>query len=150
MKRPALDEVRTWPLAKRQQVNVNARNKASPEAVALVALLQQAGLALGVEGPTLDHPVTLQMANTVHSDEGRAAAISAARRGVPAISGVDPILAGELGERYSKTDLGTATAGSIVAGLMREAGYTKGPDRPCEPGCVATTGATWIANEKET
>lgn len=145
---PSIDDVKTWSLTKRRQVYQNAKTKASPEAAALIAVIEAAGLPPRTNGLTADDPVTLTMVNIICSPRGRAAAVAAAERGVPAICGVDRMLARELGDRYSKDDLGTATAGSIVALVMREEGFLKGPEKPCEAGCISKTGATWLPKRK--
>ncbi len=111
----------------------------------MIAAIDQAGLPPRIDGLTNDDPVTIEMTNIIFSPRGREAAIAAAERGVPALSGVDPMLAAALGDRYADDDLGTATAGTIVAAVMREAGHRRTRDGPCEPGRVAKTGAMWLA-----
>ena len=94
-------------------------------------------------GLRLSDPVYLRIKEIVNSPEGREAALGATANGEPALAGVDVLLRKALGPQYTKNDLGTASAGDLVAKLMRELGYQESKTARCPPGCVARTGLTW-------
>jgi hypothetical protein len=94
-------------------------------------------------GRSEDHPLYIDMQEVIWSAEGKAAAISAANDGLPAMAGIDPLLQKKMGRRYGTDHQGTVNAGSIVAELMRYLGYEKHPDGQLAEGCVAQTAAMW-------
>ena len=84
------------------------------------------------------------MHEIVFSKEGRAAAVSATEEGLPALAGVDPLIARALTVDYGKHNMTTATAGEIVAHLMRHLGYREaGRSGKMPAGCVAQSGMLW-------
>jgi hypothetical protein len=94
---------------------------------------------------TLDSPIYAKMDEIVSSPEGQAAAVAAAEAGLPAMAGIDPMLSAALGADYGKHNMSTATAGDLVARLMRSLGYKKVPGKePRMPNCVAKTGQLWV------
>jgi hypothetical protein len=52
-------------------------------------------------------------------------------------------LQAELGDLYGKHDLGTASAGAVVAEVMRHLGYREAGQGTCPPNCTARTGMKW-------
>ena len=94
---------------------------------------------------TLDDPITLKMKEIIHSPEGQAAAVAAAKDGLPAMAGIDPMLSTALGDDYGKHNLATATAGDFIANLMRSLGYKEGGTRKLPSHCVAKTAMLWIS-----
>ena len=61
----------------------------------------------------LDDPVAIRMHEIINSPEGRAACLKASQNGLPAISGVDPMLNQALGVEYRKGNMATQTAGDL-------------------------------------
>jgi len=102
------------------------------------------------EGLTLDSPTYQTIKRIVWSPEGQQAALEAVKCGHPALGGVDPLLQKELGKDYGREDLGTASAGSEVAMMMRERGYTEAGRGSCPHGCVARSGLTWKPKQQAT
>lgn len=94
-----------------------------------------------------DDPAFIKMQEIISSPEGRAAAVASAEAGRPAIEGVDPLLSAALGPDYGKHNMSTATAGDLVAKLMRSLGYKKlvGKEPKLAAHCVAKTGQLWAA-----
>jgi hypothetical protein len=69
--------------------------------------------------------------------------VEATETELPALSGVEPLIVEDLGNRYQPHDLGTVSAGSIVGEVMRHMGYEKTPDGKMPEGSVAKTAVTW-------
>lgn len=61
---------------------------------------------------------------------------------LPALAGIDPLVAAALGERYHPHNGGTINAGYIPAALMRHLGYVENGSGPF-PNGVAQTGMRW-------
>lgn len=108
-----------------------------------MALIDQNGLALSSGALSFDDPVYRRMVELIWSLRGQKAAVDATKQGLPALCGVDILLQAELGDLYHKHDPGTASAGSVVAELMRHLGYREAGKGKCPPGCTAKTGAKW-------
>jgi hypothetical protein len=142
MKTYTLEELRSWSPERRKNLYVNAKGK--PEGQYIIDIIEQNGLALSSGGLSFDDPVHQYIVDIVWSQEGRSVAIEATNRGLPALSGVDVLLQRELGDRYGKYDLGTASAGAVVAELMRHLGYKEAGQGNCPPGCIAKTGMKWL------
>jgi hypothetical protein len=100
----------------------------------------------GVPGLRLTDPVYLRIKEIIYSPDGRAAVLAATAKGEPALAGVDPLLKAALGTDYKRDDLGTASAGDLVAKLMRGLGYKAHKTKRCGPECVARTALTWLPN----
>ena len=141
-KQPTLEELKSWTAEKRLRIYQNAKNH--PDGKAIIDMIDNNGLSLSSGGLTADDPVILTMIDIIWSTEGKAAALEATRLGLPAVSGIDPLLQAKLGDRYHKHDQGTMNAGFYVAELMRHLGYRAAGKASCGPGCVAQTGETWI------
>ena len=94
---------------------------------------------------TMDHPITLKMQQIIDSPQGRHAATAAAAAGLPAMAGVDPLLSTALGADYGKHNYATATAGDMVAKLMRLLGYVETGSRSLPSHCVAKKGLLWVS-----
>ena len=92
---------------------------------------------------TMDDPITLRMEQIINSPQGRQAAMAAAAAGLPAMAGIDPLLSTALGADYGKHNFATATAGDLVAKLMRSLGYTEAGSRSLPTHCVAKTAMMW-------
>lgn len=136
-----VDELRAWTPEQLHQLYVNASKH--PDGQYITDLIDQNGLPLSSGGLTFDDPVYRRIIEIVWSKEGQKHAISATERGEPALCGVDLLLRAELGSRYGKHDLGTASAGDVVAKMMRHLGYREAGHGKCPPGCTAKTGLLW-------
>lgn len=144
---------KTWTLADLRLLPVNDRAALyrnacrlgdKPDALALKALIEEAGLPFSESAClTNDDPLTLQMHGIVHSKDGREAAIAAAKAGLPALAGVDPMMQAALGVDYGAHNFATNTAGTLVGELMSSLGYRKGLPKPLPPHCVARSGLMW-------
>ena len=91
----------------------------------------------------MDDPITVKMQAVVTSKEGREAALTATRNGLPAMAGVDPLLQVALGSDYGAHNMATTTAGGLVGELMRSLGHKKGGQKSLPSNCVAKTAAMW-------
>jgi hypothetical protein len=83
------------------------------------------------------------MVEIVWGTEGRAAALAATEKRLPAPAGVDPLIGAQLGDRYGPHDGGTLNAGYIQAGLMRHLGNVEVGHGKMPEGCVAKTAMKW-------
>lgn len=116
----------------------------TPQGAALKTMLEVAGLPFSEDGClSADDPIYLKMQDLIVSPEGRAAAVAAVKVGLPAMAGVDPLLQVQLGSDYGSHNMGTQTAGSMVAEVMRSLGYKKIGEASLPSNCVAKTAATW-------
>lgn len=136
-----LDELRSWTPEKRKALYLNA--KKHPSGQYIVDLIDQNGLSLSSGGLTADDPVHRTIVEVTWSTLGKKAALEATKRGEPAVCGVDILLQAKLGDLYGKYDLGTASAGAVVAEMMRHLGYREAGQGKCPSGCAARTGMKW-------
>ena len=89
------------------------------------------------------HPKYLAIKAIIGSEAGLRAARLAAANGIPAVCGVDKLLR-DIILNYSDDDQSIRCAGSLIGVLLRAAGYTKGPLRPCPDDCNAKRGTIWV------
>jgi hypothetical protein len=141
MKKWTEDEI--WQLSLDERLALYNNAKKHPDGQSIIDVFENCGIPLSAGGLTLDNPVYLEMIKIAWSKEGKAAAIAATAAGIPALCGVDRLLQKELGVRYHKHDLGTASAGSLVAEVMRHLGYREIGSAACPSDCVARTGLLW-------
>jgi hypothetical protein len=87
-------------------------------------------------------PKYLAIKAVIESEAGVQAAKMAANRKIPAVCGVDKLLRDIIVD-YTDDDQSIKSAGSLIADVLRAAGYTKGPLRPCPTGCNAMRGTLW-------
>ena len=128
----------------RARLYENAKAQDTEEAAELVKLIEETKLPFSeVGGINMDDPLVQAIYRIVHSDEGRAAAFEAAEEGLPALAGVDPLLAEALGVDYGKHNMTTHTAGAFVAEVMRSMGYRDTGQSPTPEGCIAKSGQLW-------
>jgi len=135
------DEIRKLPPDKRLALYNNA--KKLPDGQHVIDIIDGCGIPLSAGALTSDDPVYLGMIDVAWSKEVKAAAIAATAAGIPALCGVDRLLQKEFGARYHKHDLGTPSAGAVVAEVMRHLGYRDIGSAACPPDCVAKTGLLW-------
>ena len=140
-KQYTLEELKAWAPEKRKKLYDNA--KRHPDGAYIVELIEKNGLSLSSGGLSFDDPVHQRIVDIIWSVAGQKAAVEATKKGLPALCGVDMLLQAELGDLYHKHDLGTASAGSVVAELMRHLGYKEAGKGKCPPECTAKTGERW-------
>ena len=144
---------KTWTLAELEALSVHDRAQLYKNAcrlghtekgAALKALIEEAGLPFSEEACLRnDDPITIKMWEIINSPEGKTAALEAVRAGEPAMLGIDPMLQIALGADYGAHNMGTATAGGLVAEVMRSLGYKLTGHKKLPRHCVAKTAATW-------
>lgn len=141
-----LEKIAALTPSKRAQLYDNACNSGTPEGAALAQLIQESGLTLvDGSGITRDHPIVRGMEEIINSDEGRAACKAAVADGLPALAGVDPMLADAFPADYGKHNQTTDWAGHLVADAMRSMGFTKLEKQGRMPdGCVAQSAELWV------
>jgi hypothetical protein len=88
-------------------------------------------------------PKYLAIKAIIESEAGLLDARLAAADGIPAVCGVDKLLR-DIIRDYTDEDQSIRCAGSLIGDLLRAAGYTKGPLRPCPDGCNAKRGTIWV------
>lgn len=143
MKAPTETQIRAMTPEGRMTVRSRAAKLDTDVGRATVALIDGLGLPLSSGGMSLDDPVFREMQEIVWSARARQAALEAVANGQPALAGVDPILQEVMGNRYGRTAQGTMNAGSLVAEVMRHAGYEKDGEGPLPATCIARTAAMW-------
>ena len=131
--------------SERAQLYANAKRLGGGAGNALAKLIEEIGLPFSEERAVgMDDPLVLAMDAVIRSDEGRKACIDAVDRGLPAIAGVDPMLAAQFGTDYGKHNMTTHAAGRLVAAVLREMGYVmEGRMADTPKGCVARSGELW-------
>ena len=141
-----LDRLKAMSIHERGDLYKNAsRLGHTPDGAALKKLIEEAGLPFSDSAClTNDDPITIKMYEIIFSKEGREAALAATADGLPAMAGVDPMLQTALGVDYGAHNMGTATAGGLVADLMLSLGYKKAGSKPLPAHCVAKTAAMWV------
>jgi len=140
-----IDELKNRSVHERANVYKNAcRLGHTPEGAALKRLIEEAGLPFSEDGClTMDDPIRIKMDEIINSPEGRQAAFDAAKGGLPAMAGIDPLLQIALGSDYGAHNMGTATAGGLVGELMQSSGYRNIGQKALPKGCVAKTATLW-------
>ncbi len=114
----------------------------------VIDLIDAAGLPLRSGGMRMSDPVYIRMEEIVWSPEGRAAALEATAKGLPALAGAEPLIRQDLGHQYGPYDMGTVNAGYIVGELMRHLGYVDAGTGKMPEGSVAKTAMTWKPRRK--
>ncbi|TMJ61400.1 MAG: hypothetical protein E6G81_04445 [Alphaproteobacteria bacterium] len=133
-----------WQLYRNARIALTSGGQKGFQAKEIIELIESSGLPFYEGGGlTEDDPIYRRMVDIVHSAEGKRAALASVEAGWPALCGVDQLLREALGAHYGKHDLGTATAGDLVAKLMRSLGYEEAGNGTCPPDCVARTGIKW-------
>jgi len=97
-----IDMLRSFTRDPRNTIWRNAKVSNSPLAPAFVETIETLGLPYGETGGVADDdPDRIPMCDIVDSPEGKAAYIKATENGLPAMSGVDPILGTLWGELFA-------------------------------------------------
>jgi hypothetical protein len=140
-------KLRAMSVHDRHQVWINARKKDTPEAKAIVKLIEKLGLPYSEEACLRgDDPITMKIWEIVNQSTD--AMIAATEKGLPAMSGVDGRLSELLGVDYGGHNMATATAGSMVAERMRQLGYRNSGRKGQMPaGSVAKTAEIFVPNK---
>ena len=122
----------------RWNLYANAMRMGTPEAKALLLLIDGSGLALSKGGGLpAEHPTIKAIREVVMSPEGVQAGVNAIKAGQPALAGVDPLLQAEV-PGYSAPDT-HSWAGTFVAEAMEIAGYQRTTAGPLPATCRAKT-----------
>jgi len=127
----------------RAQLWANAQKRLGNGGAKIIELLKSSGLPIRTGGLSFSDPVWQRMEEIIWSSEARPLMIDATRNGLPALAGVEQLLVRELGDQYSPLDLGTASAGAIVADVMKVLGYKERRKGNMPEGSVAKTAAVW-------
>jgi hypothetical protein len=115
------------------------------QAKAIVHLIETSGLEYRAGGSVrLDDAIGKAMHRVIFSQEGKKAAFEATANGLPALAGVDPLLAKALGKGYGKHNEATVQAGYLLTNMMEQSGYKQAGSGPLPLGCVAKTGLVFI------
>ena len=116
----------------------NAMSKRTPEAQALMAMIDGSGLSLSKGGGLpAEHPTIRAIREVVMSPEGVHAGVAAIEAGLPAMAGVDPLLQARVAG-YSAPDT-HSWAGTFVAEAMETAGFRRTTPGPLPTSCRAKT-----------
>jgi hypothetical protein len=137
------DELRAYAPEKLAVLYQNAVKHRENGGKAIIDLIHELGLPLSSGGMRTSDPAYMEMEKIVWSAQGRKRVVEATEKGLPALSGVEPMIVAELRERYHPHDQGTLTAGSIVAALMRHLGYIQDREGKMPEGSVAKTAMKW-------
>lgn len=140
------NKLRAMSVHDRHQLWINARGMDTDEAKKLVQMIESLGLPYSdPTSLTSNDPISIKMTEIIFSPEGKAAAIDATKQGLPALAGVDPMLAAALGVDYGPHNSGTINAGYLVAEMMRTQGYKlTGRKGKLPSNCVAKTGEIYV------
>jgi hypothetical protein len=138
------EKIRALSSERRRKLYQNAKSHRSAQGETLAKLIEEVGLSNPLQsGIDMDDPLVFRIYEIINSQGGKEAAVRAVKDGLPALAGVDPLLAANLGRDYGKHNQTTHTAGSLVAILMRELGYRDTNRAALPEGCVAKTGQLW-------
>ncbi len=139
------EKIRALSSEQQRKLYQNAKSHGSAQGEALAKLIEEVGLSNPLpSGIDMDDPLVFRIHEIINSPGGKEAAMRAAKGSLPALAGVDPLLAADLGRDYGKHNQTTHTAGSLVAHLMREMGYREANKSAKLPeGCVAKSGKLW-------
>ena len=148
MKTYDLDDLKKMSPEGRAVLYQNAVERRDIGGQAIIDLIDKSGLPLSSGGMRITDPAYLTMQDVTWSTEGRAAAVEATDKGLPALAGVEPLIVAALGERYHPHDGGTVNAGYIVAELMRHLGYVLDREGKMPEGSVAKTAMRWKPHKK--
>jgi hypothetical protein len=141
VKIPTLKDIQAMTPEKRAILYENARKRRACGGQAIMDLIDTSGLPLSAGGMRITDPIYIRMREIIWSN--REAAIEATENGLPALAGVERRIVDDLGSRYHPHDLGTVSAGSIMAELMRHLGYIKDKEVKMPDGSVAKTAMKW-------
>ena len=128
--------------------NAKKRDNDNEQAKAIVHLIETSGLEYRAGGSMrLDNAIGKAMHRVIFSEVGKKAAFEATESGLPALAGVDPLLATALGKDYGKHNEATIQAGYLVTNMMEQSGYKQAGSGPLPLGCVAKTGLVFILDK---
>jgi hypothetical protein len=98
------DRVENLSTSDRRNLYENAKSHGSPEGDALVELIERVGLSdKKHSGIDMDDPLVFRIHKIINSPEGRKAAVNAVNDGIPALAGVDPLVAADLKKDYGSS-----------------------------------------------
>lgn len=139
-----LEKLQKMTTQERHQLYLNAHKLRDRGGQEVLDLLLASGLPMHQGALTNDDPMFLRMQEIIWAKDVQELLIAATQKGLPALAGVDAILANEFGSQYSKIHLVTHSAGSVVAQVMRMRGYNMIQESAKMPeGSIAKTAALW-------
>lgn len=141
-----LQKLQAMTAEERSRLYENAHRLIDSGGREIIRLIEASGLSLKSSsgGIAKDSPVYLMMEQVIRSPQGRAAALEATAKRLPAMAYIDPLLQEKLGSDYSPQEMITVAAGSIVGELMRELGYDTMKSASLPKGCIAKSAAVWV------
>jgi hypothetical protein len=142
IKLPTHDQIRAMTSQQRATLYQNAKSRLAEGGQQIIDFIDSEGLSLSDGEMLSSDPDYALMEDIIWSKEGRSAAVKAVEEGLPALAGVDPMIAAKLGDRYHPHNGGTINAGVITAALMRHLGYVEAGAGPF-PNGVAKSGMRW-------
>ncbi len=126
------------------QVWKRARALHSAEGNHLARAIERLGLPYREpEALSADDPLLGRLREILATKEARSAAIESTLDGLPAMAGVDQLLHKQLGEDYRLNPAAVPAAQTLVAELMRAAGYLEAGKKRLPARCVAREGVFW-------
>ncbi|HUG61456.1 MAG TPA: hypothetical protein VMP03_06405 [Methylomirabilota bacterium] len=142
------EQIRGMTCQDRHELYKNARRIGGDLAQKVLDLLEEVGLPYADSTCVgLDDPLSVRIAELINSSEGVAAMLSAQTAGAPPLSGVDAMIAADLGVDYGPHNMTTNAAGAIVVERMRRMGYRKrARTGKLPPGSVAKSAALFEPN----
>jgi hypothetical protein len=100
------EKIEAMSLDRREVLFDNARAKGTPEAQRIIDLMVEHDLLVRSGGGLpREHPTILEIEEIIRSDEGRMAGKQASDDGLPAMAGVDHMLAAALGGKSARMTL---------------------------------------------
>jgi hypothetical protein len=110
-----VEKLRALSLKQRDNLFENARAQDTDEARAIIEILVENDLLVRAGGGlTREHPIIQRMEEVIRSTNARHAAVKASDDGLPALAGIDAMLAEALGADYGDYDT-TSWAGTLTA-----------------------------------
>lgn len=113
IKLPTHDQIRAMTSQQRATLYQNAKSRLAEGGQQIIDFIDSEGLLLSDGEMLSSDPDYALMEDIIWSKEGRTAAVKAVEEGLPALAGVDPMIAAELGDRYHPHNGGTINAGVI-------------------------------------
>lgn len=114
--------------------------------VSLLKQLDALGIVIPEKEITLDSPEGKKLQSVIFSEEGRVAALKAAKEGIAPMELIDPMLQQAMGPTYQGGNGATVQAGYVVANLMRQLHWEVNPRRRADlpANCIAKTAALYV------
>ena len=136
------ESIRAMPIHKRHDLYKAAlteRAKGNADADIVLRMLEETNLPYSDDTALRSNdPVVQKIAEIAFSKEGTLAMERAIGDGLPPMAGLDPLLAGSLGNDYGAHNQSTNWAGRLAAERMEKRGYKRTATKASLPeGCIA-------------